>query len=474
MSELTQKLFKGSLAIGIAQLVANASAFLLPWAIARGMGESDYGLYAAAYSLAVSLAAIADTGVRVTLIREVSRSPERWKSLVKYALIISIVLASLVALAFAATVFMQDDSSNAIQLRFWLFGYALLWTAMRISLGAAVGHQKLVASSVWGSLERLGGAVLVVVTAFSPSASLIFIAQELLLWEMFVLVALWWWLLKQGWETSDNHSSISLKGFAKAAIPFAFAAVASGLLGRLDLVILGFQRKPEEIAMYAAGQMLSFTLVFVGVAIAGALFPMISSLGKLKDVAAVRALIEPSISLLAMIMLLGGTFVAAGGGMWMNLIYGDGFSQGSKWLILFAVMSPVYALGAVIGAVIAAWGRQAVYARWSVWTLLIAGPSYWVASQWFGMEGVAFCVITTQLMLTGRAWAWMVEDGLVGDRWWYAKLVLLQLLLVGGIFFSTGGWDWLFLLVAVVGAILLGVCRWHWLKKFKQFLFSRA
>ncbi|MDX8381718.1 MAG: oligosaccharide flippase family protein [Ghiorsea sp.] len=474
MSELTQKLFKGSLAIGIAQLVANASAFLLPWAIARGMGESDYGLYAAAYSLAVSLAAIADTGVRVTLIREVSRSPELWKSLVKYALIISIVLASLVALVFAATVFIQDDSSNAIQLRFWLFGYALLWTAMRISLGAAVGHQKLVASSVWGSLERLGGAVLVVVTAFSPSASLIFIAQELLLWEMFVLVALWWWLLKQGWETSDNHSSISLKGFAKAAIPFAFAAVASGLLGRLDLVILGFQRKPEEIAMYAAGQTLSLTLVFVGVAIAGALFPMMSSLGKEKNIEAARGLIEPIVAILALIMLLGGTFISAGAEIWMSWIYGDAFLDGGKWLILYAMMSPIYALGAIVGSVVAAWGWQPQAARWSVGVFFVAVPLYWLSSQWFGMIGIVFCVMLTQFVLTFRAWSWMVRDGLVSDNIWFLKLIALQFFLGLGIFLTPNNWDWIYVPLALVGVIVLGICRIFWLKKVRKLLFLRV
>ncbi|MDX8389880.1 MAG: lipopolysaccharide biosynthesis protein [Mariprofundaceae bacterium] len=473
MRALVQKLLKGSSAIAVAQMVANISAFLLPWAIARGMGESDYGLYAAAYALAVSLAAIADTGVRVTLIREVSRTPELWKFLVKYALIISVVLACLVALVFAVVVMIQDDNSDTIQLRFWLFGYALLWTAMRISLGAAVGQQRLVASAVWGSLERLGGTVLVVFTAFSPNASLIFIAQELLFWEAFVLIVLWWWLLKQRWGTTYENP-LSITGFAKTAIPFGVAAVAAGLLGRLDLAILGFQRKPEEVAMYASGQTLSFTLVFVGIAIASALFPMISSLGKEKDSAVARALIEPSVSLLAMMLLIGGTFIAAGAEMWMVNIYGEGFAQGSKWLILYAVMSPVYALGAVMGAVIAAWGRQADYARWSVGALLIAGPSYWMASQWLGMEGVALCVIITQWVMTARAWAWMVEDGLVGDRWWFGKLALLQLLLIGGITLSAGVWDWLFVPIAAGGAMLMGVCRWYWLKRLKQFLFSRV
>jgi len=473
MREIAQKLFKGSSAIAVAQMVANISAFLLPWAIARGMGESDYGLYATAYALAVSLAAIADTGVRVTLIREVARAPELWRYLVKYALLISVILACLVALAFAVVMIMQEDSSQAIQLRYWLFGYALLWTAMRISLGAAVGHQRLVASAVWSSLERLGGAVLVILTAFSPGASLIFIAQELLLWEGFVFVGLWWWLLRQTWVVA-HENPFTLTDFAKEAVPFGLAAVASGLLGRLDLVILGFQRKPEEVAMYAAGQTLSFMLVFIGISIASALFPMITSLSKEKDAIAARALIEPSVSLLAMIMLLGGVFIAAGAEIWMSWIYGESFAQGSKWLVLYAVMSPVYALGAVIGAVIAAWGRQPVFARWSVGALIISAPAYWLASQWLGMEGVAFCVVATQLVMTGRTWAWMVEDGLVGDRWWLIKLAFLQLLLVGGISLSTGVWDWLFVLIAAGGAILLGVCRWHWIKRFKLFLFSHS
>ena len=468
---MAEKVLKGSSAIATAQMIANLSAFLLPWAIARGMGESEYGLYATAYALAVSLAAIADTGIRVTLIREISRAPELWKSLVKYALLISVALAFLVALMFAVVVIMQDESASTTELRFWLFGYALLWTGMRISLGVAVGHQRLVASAVWGSLERLGGTVVVIITVFTTNTDLVYIAQELLIWELFVLVVLWIWIFRQPWEFT-HKPSLSLKGFAKAAVPFGLAAVASALLSRMDLVILGFQVSPAEVAMYAAGQTLSLTLVFVGVAIASSLFPMMSSLGKEKNADTARALIEPSIALISLIMLTGGAFIAAGAEIWMSWIYGSSFSQGSKWLILYAMMSPVYALGAVIGAVIAAWGRQAIYARWSIAALFIAAPAYWLASQWFGMEGVAFCVIATQLVMTGRAWAWMVEDNLVSDRWWFIKLVLLQLLLVGGVALSTGIWDWLFVLVAAGGAMLFGICRWHWLKKLKQFLFS--
>jgi len=473
MSEIARKILKGSSAIAAAQMVANLSAFLLPWAIARGMGESSYGLYVTAYALAASLAMMADTGIRVTLIREVSRTPEIWKSLVKYALIISLVLACLVTLAFSVTVIMKDEGAVATQLRFWLFGYALLWTGMRISLGVVVGHQQLVASAVWGSLERLGGMVLVMLTVFDSAPSLIMVAQELLLWELFVLAVLWWWILRQHWEIAHKRPP-TLMAFTRAALPFGLAAVASALLSRLDLIILGFQQRPENVAMYAAGQALSMALVFVGVSVASALFPMMSSLGKEKNSEAARALIEPSVSLLALIMLVSGTFIAAGAEIWMSWIYGESFSQGSKWLVLYAMMSPVYAIGAVNGAVIAAWGRQPIYARWSVGALLIAGPIYWMVSQWLGMEGVAFCVIATQLVMTWRAWAWMVEDGLVGDRWWIIKLLLLQLMLVGGITVSSDTWDWLFVLIAPVGAVLLGVCRWYWLKRFKQFLFSHT
>ncbi len=472
MSDLARKILKGSSAIAVAQLIANFSAFLLPWAIARGMGESDYGLYATAYALAVSLAAIADTGIRVTLIREVSLMPMLWKFLVKYALLTSMGVACLVILVFLATTFMQDESTVATQLRFWLLGYALLWTAMRISLGVVVGHQQLVASAVWGSIERLGGTILVILIAFSPSADLILIAKQLLFWELLVLVVLWWWMLKQPWESSPE-SSVSFMDFAKAAVPFGVAAVATGLLSRMDLVILGFQKKPEEIASYAAGQTLSLILVFVGISIASTLFPMISSLNKEKNVAQARKLIEPSIALLALIMLLSGTFISAGAQLWMTWIYGENFSDGAKWLILYAMMSPLYALGAVIGSVVSAWGWQPKAARWAIGALLLATPMYWLMGQWFGMSGIVFCVMLTQLILTHRAWTWMVRDHLVSDGWWFLKLVALQLLLGTAILATPGWWDWLYVPLALLGAIVFGVCKLVWLKKLNQFMFVR-
>ena len=472
MSEAGRKVLHGSSAIATAQLLANLSAFLLPWAIARGMGDSNYGLYATAYALAVSLASIADTGVRMTLIREISRTPDSWKQLVKYALFISLILACLVGLAFLIFSEIQDESGQATELRAWLLSYALLWTGMRISLGVAVGHKKLVASAIWGSLERLGGAILVILTVFSGHGDLIFIAQELFIWEIFVLGALWWWFFQQSWQSTQESAS-SLLAFAKVAVPFGITAVVSGLLSRLDLVILGFHQSPENVAMYAAGQALSLVFVFLGVALASTLFPMLSSLGKEKDVVAARRLIEPSVSLLALIMSVGGVALAAGAPIWIQWIYGDAFSEASQWLSLYAMMSPIYAIGAIVGTVIAAWGRQAQFARWSVAALLVSCPGYWIASQWFGMEGVALCVIIVQLALTGRAWLWMVEDGLVGDGWWIGKLALLQLVVAIAIMISSNDLDWMFVLITPIGAIALGVCRFHWLIKFRRFLFVR-
>ena len=149
----------------VAQAIANVAAFAIAWSVARGMGDVAYGIFAAAYALATSVASLADSGVRMALIREIARSPSSWKRLWFYALVISALLAIAVSLVFAVLILLEESASSQ-ELRLWLLGYALLWTSMRITLGVPAGQQKLVSVAVWGAVERTAGAVLVAWLAF--------------------------------------------------------------------------------------------------------------------------------------------------------------------------------------------------------------------------------------------------------------------------------------------------------------------
>ncbi|GMR00100.1 MAG: flippase [Zetaproteobacteria bacterium] len=450
----------GSAALTVAQTIAQMAAFLMAWSVARGMGDVLYGQFAAAYALATSIAALADSGVRITLIREVARNCTAWKRLLHHALVISLALAVIVSVGFFVVVVIQESAEHQ-SLRLWLLLFALLWTGMRIILGVPAGHQRLIAVAVWGAVERLGGALLVSGLAFLTDASLLHLAQWLCLWEAGVLVCVWSWTHAQGWPVEERNGG-TLSCFAKLAIPFGIAGAVQAVLGRLDLIVLGFQQPPAETGYYAAAQMLALIAVFLGIAVANALFPTLSRLAKDHAVNRARTLLEPALGLLGLMMAVVAAAIAGMAEPLLTWVYGDSFAHGWKWLAIFSMASPLAVLGAMTGAVIGAWGWQTRWAKTLVMVFMAALPVYWLFGTWLGMWGVISANIMVQIALAGVAWRWMYGAGLA-EAWWLPRL-LLTMSLLGGYVFVVHGWLLVLApLLAVALVFLMRVCQPRWL-----------
>jgi len=451
---------RGSIAMAMAQVIANVASFAIAWAIARGMGESAYGIFAAAYALATSVASLADSGVRMALIREVARTPSHWRCLWLYALIISALLAIIVSFAFAVIILLEEAAASQ-ELRLWLLGYALLWTAMRITLGVPAGQQRLVDVSLWGAAERVAGAVLVGWLAFFGGGSLLQLAQWLCLLELLMLVLLALWIMRQHWPVAPAIE-LTPVAFARVALPFGMAAAAYAVLGRLDLIVLGFQQPPAVTGHYAAAQLLAMVGVFVGVTVAGALFPALSHLAKSEDAAQTRRLIEPATGLLTLLMVLFAVLLSLLSEWLLAWVYGPDFVVGSIWLLLFALASPFVAIGSMAGAVIGAWGWQGRWAK-VLWGMLIAAvPLYWLGGSFVGVWGVALVSIGLQLLLAAIAWRWMAVAGLV-DVAWLLRLAGLMVAIAASLYLLPGTLSWLVLPLAVAGVFLLRICRVAWI-----------
>lgn len=449
----------GSAALATAQVVANAAAFFLAWAVARGMGEVVYGQFAAAYALAMSVAALADSGVRVTLIREVAQQPGAWKALLRNAMVVSILLAFTVAAGFFLLVVIKE-SPHAQGLRLWLLLFALLWTGTRILLGVPAGHQRLVSVAVWGAIERVGGALLVAALAFLTNINVLGLAQMLCTWEAGVLLAIWVWVHSRT-QMADPDADRPLIPFVKLAIPFGMAAAVQSVMGKFDLIILGFQQAPDSVGHYAAAQMLALAVVFLGMAAANALFPSLAGLAKEERVEQARDLLEPALGLTSLVMIVVGAVLACIAGPLLGWVYGEGFSQGRPWLMLFALASPFAAVGAVAGSVIGAWGFQS---RWMKLLLLlfpVIAAGYWLMGSWLGMWGVAVVNVAVQVLLMAVAWRWLSGAGLVSAVW-LPKLLLIQCL-IGIYLIMVEGWLLFLAPCLAIGLVfLLGVCKLQW------------
>lgn len=458
----------GTTALAIMQVVANIASFIVAWSVARGMGDASYGIFATAYALATSVATLADSGVRLTLIREVAHEPRAWLQLLRHAMLISSVLAVLVAIGFLAMILVKEPIHGQ-QLRIWLLGYALIWTGFRIVLGVLAGRNRLVVVGMWGVGERLGGAVVVAFWAFSGSASLMHIAESLVVLEAVVFFALLLWVFSQSWPR--KKTTISMVYFGRIALPFGVSAAMHAVLGRMDLVVLGFQQSPQTAAHYAVGQALPLFSLFAVTALGSAMFPSLTQLARDDQHDHARSMLMPAMGLSVLLILTGGAVLIAGAPLWLGWIYGESYTQGAIWLELFALAAVFPALGSLLGAGISAWGWQSRWAKLVSLVTAVAIPAFWVLGSEFGPWGVALVSVAVQIFLTLMAWHWLTQAGLT-DRIWIMKVLAIQGFL--GIYMLVFGVGhpalWLLPILAPTLILLSGVCRSEWVRRaFNEF-----
>lgn len=470
---MIRKLFRDSTALSLSQIVANIAAFLLAWFIARGMGGEAYGTFAAAYALATALATVADSGVRLALIRETARASEHWRGLLKYAATVSFVIGAALATIVLLAIVAREGFSDAQQLRILLLIYALLWVEVRILTGVLSGRGLFVPVGIWSAIERLGGALVVGLLVFAVHAGLSWIALGLCIWEAALILALLRWIFRQGWPTSAV-AGMSGWSFFRLAIPFGIAGIGAGVLGKLDMIVLGFQQAPGPVGHYAAGQTLSLLALFAVIALSSAMFPALTEMARDGRHVEARSLLMPAMGTSVLLILTFAAVLIAAAPFWLGLIYGDEYRSGAPWLVLFAIAAVFPTLGSLFGSVVSAWGWQGRWARVVIAMLLLAVPLFWLSGKQWGLPGVAACAVLAQLIPVLVIWIWLCRAGLVTDRWWIGKLGAIQLAMGGAVVWLGIGHPWLWLLPLIVPVLLLtsGICRWVWVSRLLELLAS--
>jgi O-antigen/teichoic acid export membrane protein len=203
--------------------------------------------------------------------------------------------------------------------------------------------------------------------------------------------------------------------------------------------------------------------IFIGVSISGALFPALSQLGKAKEVENSRRLVRPAIGLLTLMMVLLAMLLSTLSSWLLGYVYGDDYTQGASWLILFALVAPFMAINSVAGAVIGAWGWQGRWAK-TLWYLLpIVAVMYVLMSTEFGVWGVALVGVGYQLTMTMITWRWMSKEGIVDSRWLMSLLGLTGALALLFVCVPEHLY-WLSLPLAIIGIFALSICKASWIK----------
>lgn len=458
------QVLKDALFLSGAQIAANLAAFAIPWSVARFLGDTALGMFAAAYAMAQVISAASDLGMRMALIRETAHHPQAWRGLLQAAWVASSLFGGMAFLLFlGAVAFKEGITGQALRIALGLYG--VLWSLFRITLGVPAGLGRLVTVALWTTCERLLLALLVLAGALAHF-SLTQLATGMCAAESAFVLAAWLWVQSLA---GGDQETLSWRGFWRTALPFGGAALVQGWLGRADLLVLGVAVHPKVLGHYAAGQTLALAALFLAASAASALFPRLAALHRQHAAAQARALFMRVARPMG-IALIGTSGLLAVLAPWIvEWIYGNAFAQAAFWLRWFSAMLLWSGIGALEGALGGAWGLQGWWTRALLLCApLLAGLMWMVRNA--GASAVGGVAVLASWLLAALYWHKLAKLALV-DPGWFWRTSLIGWMLWGMMVFTHGWIPHLFGLLASIGAAwalrvgrphdLLELIRWH-------------
>jgi O-antigen/teichoic acid export membrane protein len=334
------------LAIGVVSLAV----------LTRYLGPDDYGKYTLALMYMQLFGVLADVGLFTTVVREISKAPERTEELVGNTLALRLILAiAVIALAAAISLVLPYD--RQVRIAIVLAGapllFGMLTTTYVAILQSRLRMARAVIGDVAGRAASLGLVLLVVgldlgfywVLAAAAGGAL---ATLLVTWRVTRPLA----------RIRPLADRAVWRSLLKAAVPLGLALAINALYFRADTLIISLYEPYEQVGLYTlAYRVLELALV-VGTVFLNSTFPIVSEAVARDEPRALRA-IQASTEVC---VVLGAPLVAAGLALAPQIIElagGEDFTDAATPLRILLAAGALAWVNGVFGYALIARERQA-------------------------------------------------------------------------------------------------------------------
>ncbi len=270
------KLFKNAFSLIIASLVDKAAYVFFFAFIARKLNQADFGVFNLALTLILLGGILSSLGVEYVIIREVAKNREQSGLLLNNAILIILILTMLAWPFVTGLAFLLNYDSEVVFL-VGFGGVVLIFIGLgQIASAIIKAYERMEIFSLIGALYSIiglgfgvfalwrGGGVRSLVVALMITEGLKALTLSLIVHRYFTPIKL------------QFDREVFLTVF-KQAIPFTLLMAYGILLRRTDILLMGWLRPLEEVAVYsAAAKFADFLSLFSG-SMVMALFPALSA-----------------------------------------------------------------------------------------------------------------------------------------------------------------------------------------------------
>ena len=407
------------------RVIGDALQLLLYIVIVRRFSEQEIGDYSFAFATAMLLGSIVAMGARSLITREVANTPMLGAA---YPLNMAALHCALSFIAGGGLVFWAH-----------LAGFSGTLTALCLLAFAAAGTNSIAYSAVAvvdaaGQVERgaqsevlgRGFGVMLGFAALLAGLSLPVILGAQVAGALCYLGLAMYWAHKTHGPLAWRLDISLIRRTAKAAIPFALAALLYALYARIDIVMLHRMAGPVDTSYYAVSFRIIEATFIIASMVGIAMFPELAAGGRSGGADRKQLFGQASRWLGVLGAVISIALVIAGDQL-ATLVFGQDFEVAGDLLRVMALLVVIGYIKEPFWRLLVAQGRERLqlYIQGGAVTLNI-GLNVLLIPQYGGFGAVAASVISETVMLAGFAIA-IVRQGwidLLGIGGWFASVGL--------------------------------------------------
>ena len=363
--------------------------------MARMLGDDAFGAFTFGLSFAALVTVLAGFGQDAILTREVARDRRRVNDYFANTIAIKLVLAlPVVAVAALGLSLVHMASTTRV-------------VAILITVAVLAELLATTCFAVFQAFERLGFLPVVIIAqrlftsavgiaAMAAGAGIEAVAAIYLGGSLLALVISAWLLFRRVVRPRLAIDTARWWPLMRVALPVGVALVFQTTLFRVDASILQIFEPERVVGHYGAAYRLFESPLFIGWAVASAVYPVLSRLTEIQDL---RTVAERSLKLAiasTVPIALGAAILA---GPVVKLLYGSDFDSSAGVLALLAPTIVLFSFCHVAGVLMLARNRQ----RWLVWiygTMALENVAANFATiPFYGMTAAAVNTTVTEVLL---------------------------------------------------------------------------
>jgi len=395
MVSLQKILKKNTSFLALSEGISMLILFFISVLIARNLGGTVYGQFAFILAYAQIWQVVADFGLSLLAVRDISVDKDNAKKILGNYLSFKLIWSVLVYILIVTVTWLINKPINIKQLILIAGAYLLVYTAAELMRAVFRAYEHFKYETFIKISQHLLLFLIIIFAIWQKSLSSV-------VWAYFIAgcysLLISCWLIKRKYNVLawhwDNHF---IKQIIRQAWPLALANMFVIIYFRIDTVMLSLLKGDQDTGLYNAAYLLIFSLTFVAYILIMSVFPKLSLLAK-ESITKFRLLYRQTLYLMtgAGLIILGlSTLIAK----WLIVyLYGPDFLPAVKIFYILSLAVFFSFLAHVWLYTLNALGKQIAYTLATFLGLVINVilNFFWIPK--FSYLGAAWSTVLTEII----------------------------------------------------------------------------